>query len=209
MMTMKTLRLKVWKWSSMALPDTYSELYPGRFLKADLLKGHKVTLTIKNVDVEDLVGETGKAAAKVIVSFAERPLELVLPKTNGECLRRMFGNNPHSWIGKRVTFFPTTTKFGRDTVDCIRVWGSPDLAEDTPITVPQGRKKPLEMVMHRVAAKTAPTASLDPRITAAFDILDYTAGERDAFMRDHAAKTQEQILAVLNAEVDARDTAEA
>jgi len=33
-------------------------------------------------------------------------------------------------------------------------------------------------------------ASLDPRITAAFDILDYTAGERDAFKFLHAAKSK-------------------
>jgi len=37
----------------MALPETYSELYPGRFLKADLFKGRKVTLTIKNIDIEE------------------------------------------------------------------------------------------------------------------------------------------------------------
>jgi hypothetical protein len=60
-----------------------------------------------------------------------------------------------------------------------------------------------------IAESAAFESAFDPRITAAFDILDYTSGERDAFMRDHAAKTQEQILAVLNAEVDAHDTAEA
>jgi len=133
----------------MPLPHTYSELYPGRFLKSDLFKGKKVTLTIKNIDVEELTGEKGKEP-KVVVSFVERPLEYVMPKTNGFCLKRMFGNNPHGWLGKRVTWYPTTTKFGRETVDCIRVWGSPDIDEDMPITIPQGRKKPLEVVMHKV-----------------------------------------------------------
>lgn len=191
----------------MALPDSYSELYPGRFLKADLLKGKKVTLTIKDIDVQDLVGETGKPSAKVIASFVERPLELVLPKTNGECMRRMFGNNPHSWIGKRVTLFPSTTKFGRETVDCIRIWGSPDLAEDMPITVPQGRKKALEMVMHKVAVKAAteaPKVTLDPRITAAFEILDWTEQERADYLTKHASMTQAEMAADLNAQVDAQ-----
>ena len=155
----------------MPLPDTYSELYPGRFLKSDLFKGRKVTLTIKNVDVEVLEGEKGKEP-KVILFFVERPLDLVLPKTNGFCLKRMFGPNPHNWIGKRVAFFPTTTKFGRETVDCIRVWGSPDLEADMKITVPQGRKKPLEMTMHKVkpgecgfkggAPASAPAAQTEP-----------------------------------------------
>jgi hypothetical protein len=134
----------------MALPHSYSELYPGRFLKADILKGQKVTLTIKNIDVEELTREDNKQEPKVIVSFKERPLELVFPKTNAECIKRMFGSDPHLAINRRITLFPTTTKFGRDTVECIRVWGSPDISADMPITIPQGRKKPLEMVMHKV-----------------------------------------------------------
>lgn len=191
----------------MALPDTYSELYPGRFLKADLLKGKKVTLTIKEIDVQELIGETGKPAAKVIVSFAERPLELVLPKTNGECLRRMFGNNPREWVSKRVTLFPSTTKFGRDTVDCIRVWGSPDIPSDMPITIPQGRKKALEMVMHRVAPKTstdAPRGALDPRIMAAMEILEWTEAERAEYL-GASTKSQAEMLADLNAKIDNRN----
>jgi len=196
----------------MALPDTYSELYPGRFLKADLLKGKKVTLTIKDIDVAELIGETGKAAAKVIASFVERPLELVVPKTNGECLRRMFGNNPHGWVGKRITLFPSTTKFGRDTVDCIRIWGSPDLAEDMPITVPQGRKKALEMVMHKTAAKAATNGiagTLDPRITAAFGILDWTTEEQAGYLGKHAGMNPQDMLADLNAAIDSKNAVEA
>lgn len=206
----------------MALPDSYSELYPGRFLKADALKGHKITFTIADMDVQELEGESGKKAAKVIVTFAKPqspalaklPLELVLPKTNGECFRRMFGNNPHQWVGKRVTLFPSTTKFGRDTVDCIRIWGSPDLPEDMPITVPQGRKKALEMVMHKVALKgaatdapKAATEALDPRLETCFGILGWTPTERTEYLgrgMDTAA-----MLADLNARIEVRDSVEA
>jgi hypothetical protein len=202
------------------LPDSYSELYPGRFLKADALKNHKITLTIAEVDVQDLEGGDGKKAAKVIATFhkpqspalAKLPLELVLPKTNGECLRRMFGNNPHQWIGKRVTLFPSTTRFGRETVDCIRIWGSPDLAEDMPITVPQGRKKALEMVMHKVAVKgatDAPKVTLDPKIEAAFGILEWTAQERADYVTKNAGMEPGAMLADLNAQIDARDLVEA
>jgi hypothetical protein len=166
----------------MPLPDTYSELYPGRFLKADMFKGKKVTLTIKNIDIEELVGENNKKDPKVIVSFVERALEYVMPKTNGFCLKRMFGDNPHSWIGKRVVWYPTKTKFGREDVDCIRIWGSPDLDEDMEITVPQGRKKRLEMVMHAVRSNGHQPAAAnvpDPRIVAAWGVLDWTEAERN------------------------------
>ena len=206
----------------MALPDTYSELYPGRFLKSDLLKGHKITLTIADVDVQDLIGETGKPSAKVIVTFnrpqaeawAKIPLDLVLPKTNGECLRRMFGNRPSDWKGKRITLFPSTTKFGRADVDCIRVWGSPDIPDDMPISVPQGRKKPLEMVMHSVkSAKAAANAQAqksisvtEPRILAALEILGWTELERVKYLADNASTSTAIILADLNAKIEARDS---
>jgi hypothetical protein len=189
----------------MALPDTYSELYPGRFLKSDMLKGKKVTLTIKNINIEDLVGDKNKAEPKVIISFVERPLEYVCPKTNGFCMKRMFGNNPHDWIGKRVTWFGTTCKFGREDVDCLRIWGSPDISEDMPITIPQGRKKALEMTMHRMVPKTngaAPQEQLDPRILTAFGILEWTPMERQQFLTEQLGVPQEDLLKVLNAKVD-------
>jgi hypothetical protein len=204
----------------MSLPDSYSELYPGRFLKADALKGHKITFTIADMDVQELEGESGKKAAKVIVTFAKPqnpglaklPLELVLPKTNGECFRRMFGNNPREWVGHKVTLFPSTTKFGRETVDCIRIWGSPDIAEDMPITIPQGRKKALEMVMHKVVIKgataDAPKVTLDPRIETAFGILDWTQQDRADYLTKNAAMDPAKMLADLNAKIDARDTVE-
>jgi hypothetical protein len=194
------------------LPDSYSLLYPGRFLKADMLKGMKVTLTIKNIDIEELVGEKNKAEPKVVVSFAERPFDYVLPKTNGFCLKRMFGNDPHLWIGKKITIYPTTTKFGREDVDCIRIWGSPDIAEDLEITVPQGRKKAWETVMHKVETKKAPAAApasalpatLDPRIHVAFGILGWDTDTQKAlaYLAANEALTPAQMLADLNRLID-------
>ena len=194
----------------MALPDTYSQLYPGRFLKADLFKGAKVTLTIKNIDIEELIGENNKTKSEWVVKIKERPLQLVLNKTNGFCLYRMFGSDPHSWIDKRITIYPTTTKFGRETLDCIRIWGSPDIAEDTPITVPQGRTKAWETVMHKVGSKTAAASTeskkrpsrggLDPRILTGLGIL--TPDRADEFLTEHAALSQVDMLAALNRLLD-------
>jgi hypothetical protein len=135
----------------MALPDTYSELYPGRFMRADMFRGQKCTFKIVNLDIEVLEGEKGREP-KVVGTFAgpNKTFDHVIPKTVGFCLKRMFGNNPREWIGKWVTLYPTTTKFGRETVDCVRVWGSPHINSDMAITIPQGRRKPLEAVMHKV-----------------------------------------------------------
>ena len=191
----------------MPLPDTYSELYPGRFLKADMFKGKKVQLTIKDINIEELIGENNKKDPKVIVSFVERPLEYVMPKTNGFCLKRMFGDDPHSWIGKRVVWYPTKTKFGREDVDCLRIWGSPDIKEDMEITVPQGRKKRWETVMHATKAAStngstpAAANAPDPRIVAAWGILDWTEEERVAD-RAKFSGTDAEYVVYLNGQID-------
>lgn len=197
------------------LPDTYSLLYPGRFLKADLLKGKHVTLTIKNIDVEELTGENNKKEPKVVVSFSERPLEYVMPKTNGFCLKRMFGNDPHSWIGKRITIYPTKTKFGREDVDCIRVAGSPDIPEDIPITVPQGRKKAWETVMRKTVLKNGAAPAQEPtsqpqqtfavseRLSQIFVLLGWNAPTQQNWLVANANMSDEQMIAKLEPQLDA------
>lgn len=192
------------------LPGSYSEMYPGRFLKADMLKGKKVTVTITHIDGEDLIGENNKAKSEWIVRIKERQLQLVLNKTNAFCLYRMFGGDPHSWIGRRVTIYPTTTKFGRDTLDCIRIWGSPDLTEDMEITVPQGRKKAWETVMHKVTLKSdapqtqAPATEAVPvteRDTQIFVLLGWSQQVQDSWLRANANLTPDQRTQKLEAEL--------
>ena len=205
----------------MALPNSYSEMYPNRFLKADLLKGQKVTLTVKNIIGEELTGDDEKAQLKWILQFVERPLELVIPKVNGECFRRMFGNDPHMAIGKRVTLFPTKTKAFGQVVDCIRIWGSPDLAEDMPISVRDGGgRKRKEMVMHKVLPGTCgfkgeaipapapvfataePSVAVDPRISAAWGILSILPAIGQEDLRENFAGNQAEYITDLNRRID-------
>jgi hypothetical protein len=192
------------------LPGSYSEMYPNRFLKADMLKGHKVTLTIKEIVGEGLMSDDGAANLEWVVSFKERPLQFVMNKTNAFCLYRMFGGDPHSWVGRKITLFPTTVKAFGSVQDCIRVWGSPELTEDIPITVPQGRKKAWEAVMHAVAGNgaTAPKAasvaeSTDPRILEAWGYLGWTEQERKESRTQLAALSDQEYLTILNAKLDA------
>ena len=204
----------------MELPNSYSEMYPNRFLKADLLKGQKVTLTVKNIIGEELTGDDEKAQLKWILQFVERPLELVIPKVNGECFRRMFGNDPHAGVGKRVTLFPSKTKAFGQVVDCIRIWGSPDIAEDMPISVLDGgSRKRKEMVMHKVLPGTCgfkatahsvvpepdtPTVAVavDPRITAAWGILGIPIQNGHADLQYNFSGDQAAYIADLNARID-------
>lgn len=190
----------------MPKPTNFDELYPGRFLKAGLFKGAKPTLTIKDVDIEELEGQIGKKQSKGVISFVERPMELCLNKTNGLCLKAMFGKELQNWIGKRVTLFAGQW----EGEECIRVWGSPDITEDSVIKIELSRKKPFNMTMHAVkvaVAKKEPGASPDPRVMAAWELLGWKREEGEADMARNTL-TGSKYLAHLNALLDEVNTNE-
>jgi hypothetical protein len=128
-------------------PVDFDQLYPGRFIKAGELLGKKVTLTITDVDVEDLIGEDNKPKAKATVSFRETEKQLVLCKTNGISIKAMFGKKLADWVGKRITVFPDTW----NGEPCIRIWGSPDIERDMEVEIALPRRRPFKKTMHRVA----------------------------------------------------------
>lgn len=191
----------------MGKPTVYDELYPGRFLKAGLLKGQKVTLTISDVDLEGLEGEDGKKQQKAILSFKERPMQLVMCKTNGICIKNMFGPTLANWLGKRVTLFESQW----NGEPCIRIWGSPDIHQDLKIQVQLPRRRPMDMVLHTVKAggKTSLKPDIEPRIAAAFGILDWTADEQAAWLAENGSQPVADQLAALNAIIDERNNKEA
>lgn len=144
-------------------PVDWDELYPGRFIKAADLKGGKVTLRIAKVHVEELVGDKGPQM-KGVIAFEKTEKALALNKTNGICLKEMFGKKVQEWVGRRVTLFPSQW----DGEDCIRVWGSPEIDADRAITIALPRKRPFQMTMHRtgVAVAPKPSTTASPKTTA-------------------------------------------
>lgn len=124
---------------------TYDQLYPGRFIKAGEFNGRPVTLTITSVTLDTLEKEDGTEREQPIVSFAETKRQWVLIKTNAQCLRAMWGDAVDEWIGKRVTLYPERDTSGlSDSGLCIRVKGSPDLAEPIEATIKLPRRRPVE-----------------------------------------------------------------
>jgi hypothetical protein len=129
-------------------PVEWDELYPGRFIKTGDLLGKNVTLKIASVDLDELEGETGKKV-KGVISFERTEKQLALNKTNGICLKEMFGKKVQEWVGKRITLMPALW----NGEDCIRIYGSPDIEADKEITVQLPRKRPQRMTMHKVELK--------------------------------------------------------
>jgi hypothetical protein len=130
------------------IPVDWEEMYPGRFIKACDFKGKAVTLTMAAVKIEELVGDKGPQI-KGIIGFRETEKSLALNKTNGICLKAMFGRMVQEWVGKRVTLYADTW----NGEPCIRVFGSPDIDADKTVEVALPRKRPFNMTMHRVELK--------------------------------------------------------
>lgn len=131
-------------------PVDWDELYPGRFLKASELKGKKVTLRMREVTIEELIGDKG-AQIKGLIAFEKTEKMLALNKTNGTLIKAMFGSKVQQWVGKRVTLFEDTW----DGEPCIRIWGSPDIAADMEVQVALPRKRPFMKTMHKMGAPEA------------------------------------------------------
>lgn len=137
-----------------AKPVDFDQLYPGRFIKAGELLGKKPTLTITDVDLEDLIGEDNKPKAKATLTFRETEKQMVMCKTNGLCLKHMFGKKLSDWVGKRVTIFEGSW----NGEPCVRIWGSPDVERDFEVEISLPRRRPFKMTMHKTGAPGAAAA---------------------------------------------------
>lgn len=168
--------------------------FPDKYLFAEDFLGKPATLTIAKMNSDALVTAAGKKRA-VIVTFVGKKKVLVLNKTNAHLINAIFplapGESLKTWVGKRVTFYPTQCSMKGEIVDCIRVYGSPDLAADKEVIVQQGLKKVPMKVRAVKAAKQAAesgapvgaTYSVDndphpaTNVLDAWDVLGWTKEE--------------------------------
>ncbi len=102
--------------------------YPTKYVKAADLGGKDVTVRIVCLESDVLVMQGGKKERKNVLTMASlrgKTLgkQLVLNKTNARLIASQHGPLIEAWDGKEITLYPTTTKCGRDTVECIRVRG--------------------------------------------------------------------------------------
>lgn len=111
-------------------------MFPSDYLAAVEFKGKDVTLTIESVVIEDLQIRGGAKEAKPIIKFAETPKKLVCNKTNADSIATMYGSEAESWLGKRITLYPTKTQCGRNTVDCIRIRETEPAPAAAPVNSP-------------------------------------------------------------------------
>lgn len=98
------------------------KLFDKEYLYAYDLEGKDVTVVIESVKGGTLVGTGGKSNKKPVVRFKGKEKALALNITNARVIAGLYGGfDAEMWIGKAVTLYPTTTTFGAQTVECIRI----------------------------------------------------------------------------------------
>lgn len=105
-----------------AVPHILELFDPSEYISAFELNEQDHTVTIARVVGGVIEGDAGRKSKKPVITFTDWPKPMVLNKTNAKVLVKMFGTFDYSkWTGKRFTIYPTTTKFGTETVDAIRI----------------------------------------------------------------------------------------
>ena len=139
---------------------SYDQLFPGRFIKSGEFQGKDVTLTISRVRIEELEGDGGKKV-RGIVSFRETKKEWVLNRTNGECLKALWGKETDNWLGKRVTLWPAPFQdnLTGEKTTAIRVRGSPDIDKPCTFELKLPRKKSATVTLAKTGSQPRPNGA--------------------------------------------------
>ena len=109
----------------------WKQLMNPEFLGAySLPEGEDLVVTIDLVENREIVGAQGKKEICTVAHLAnEKPM--ILNATNCKTLAKLFGKHIEDWAGQPMTLYATTTKFGGDTVECLRI------RAQTPVPVKQ------------------------------------------------------------------------
>ena len=85
-----------------------SDVFPSKYLKAEDLEGANVTVTIEEVNREE-VGP--KKESKLVISFVNTLKKMVLNKTNAATIAKLYGEETDEWLGKRIILYSKDTEF--------------------------------------------------------------------------------------------------
>ena len=96
-----------------------NELFPSNYLKASDLGSGQPVVTIACVEHEPVGRER---EMKAVLYFEGKEKGVVLNKTNAKKITDLVGSpETEDWTGFKIRLFATTTEFGGETVECIRV----------------------------------------------------------------------------------------
>lgn len=93
---------------------------PDYFGAYALPDGKDLVVTIKSVARETITMAGGKKEDCMVCRLdGQKPL--ILNATNSKTIAKLYGPYIEDWHGKQITMFASTTKFGGDVVECVRI----------------------------------------------------------------------------------------
>ncbi len=99
-----------------------SETYKGSpYIKAQDISELPKKITIKEVSLEPIQGNSGDPVEKMVVAFKETDKLLLLNATNAKTLAEELGDESDDWVGAKISLIKTKTIFEGKNVDAVRI----------------------------------------------------------------------------------------
>jgi len=101
----------------------FKQLVDPRYLGAySLSQGQDIILTIREIRRETVTMMGGQKEECTIAYWMESEKPAILNVTNMKMIAKIY-KTPYieDWVGKKVQFYATTTRFGGETVECLRI----------------------------------------------------------------------------------------
>lgn len=106
------------------LPDNIRDfklMFPSKYLECADLRGREHIVTIEEIFLDTITSTNGEVLDKWIFKYVGHEKLHVQNVTNCQTIGHLYGRDPHGWVGKSITIYPTETRLGRETVPCIRI----------------------------------------------------------------------------------------
>lgn len=147
----------------MANKTHWKQLVNVDYIGAYALNGTDLTLTIRDVRREIVTGANGKREECMVLYWAESQYKpMILNRTNAKTITKLCGSAyVEDWAGHKITLYPTTTKFGGELVECLRI--RPTAPKRTTVTIK----------CERCGADIRPAGRMDVEQMAAYTASKY------------------------------------
>ena len=144
--------------------------FKSAYIAAVEFGGKEPTLVIESVKLEGVADDKGAVKDRWAVRFRGTPRAWLLNLTNAQLLAAMWGRDTDGWVGHAVTLCAVPVRFGAETVDGIRVKGSPELTAPKAVEVKLPRKRPQTVRLVPTPRGRAPEAEpVEERVPGADD----------------------------------------
>ena len=139
------------------------DVFPSKYLQAADLGGKPINVTIERAPLETLKNKNGEDV-KTVLYFRGAKKALPLNRTNWDAVADVTGeDDSENWPGYQIQLYPTTTPFGADVVNCIRIH-APEQGELKPDKAKAAEPKPAKAKAGKAAEPETLADEMDDEI---------------------------------------------